>query len=255
MDIEFIFKVIDAEPWLAYTLVGFGVVLAAILLWRVKNGDSVSLLGLNLQSDAKLTELEKQMEEVGEDSKQKSYVIQSIHTLAGEVSRLLFQPCEGFEDNRRKIYNYFLSAVLATMSGKKGNNPKVCIFVKGDEGMLKVHEAAAHSPDGMRKLQLSIADSAAGHTYRTGEIFSSGAIHTPGSHFKEHPKAQSKYHSLICVPIRVGDQILGVLSVTGDEEKSYSEDEQAYLMAYASILAPLLHKELSKQKETERVMS
>src|SRR5699024_8759255 len=106
------------------------------------------------------------------------------------------------------------------------------------------------SPDGMRKLRLSIADSAAGHTYRTGEIFFSGEIHTPGSRFRTHPKAQSTYHSLICVPIRTGDEILGVLSVTGDEKRSDTDDEKAYLNAFAHVLSRLLILELSKEKQS-----
>ncbi|PTX61221.1 GAF domain-containing protein [Melghirimyces profundicolus] len=244
---EFFFQIIIKNPWFAYGLVAFGTILAGIILWRAKNGDEVSLFGLNLHSNGKLVELEKQNKEILENSKQKSYVLHSVSTLAGEVSRILSQPCEDFEDQRRYVYNYFLSSLLASMSGKKANNPKVCIFIDAGDGTLKVHEAAAHSPDGMRKLRLPITDSAAGHTFRTGEIFFSGEIHTPGSRFKTHPKAQSTYHSLICVPIRAGDRVLGVLSVTGDEEKSYNDDEKAYLTAFANVLAPLLHLELQQE--------
>lgn len=247
---DIFFQIIIEKPWFAYALVGFGGLLGAIILWRAKSGDSVSFLGLNLQSDTKLIALEEQLKEIKEDNKQNRYVIQSISTLASEVSRILSQPDQEFEDQRRHVYNYFLSSLLATMSGKKGNNPKVCIFVDAGDGTLKVHEAAAHSPDGMRKLRLSIADSAAGHTYRTGEIFFSGEIHTPGSRFRTHPKAQSTYHSLICVPIRTGDEILGVLSVTGDEKRSYTDDEKAYLNAFAHVLSPLLNLELSKEKQS-----
>ncbi|MFC4076459.1 GAF domain-containing protein [Salinithrix halophila] len=250
MDMEFILKIIIDKPWFAYTLVAFGSILAVIILWRVKKGDAVSFLGLNLQSDTELKELEEKYRQVDEDSKQKTYVIQSLNTLASEIGLAISQFAEDskdglFEDQRRYIYNYLLSCVVAVMAGKKANNPKVCIFVDAGDGTLKVHEAAAHSPNGMRKLRLPISDSAAGYTFHTGEAFFSGEIHTPGNRFRAHPKAQSTYHSLICVPIKAGDQVLGVLSVTGDEERSYTDDEKSYLSAFASVLSPLLYRELN----------
>lgn len=244
---EFIVKIIIAKPWVAYTLLVFGALLAGIILWRAKNGDSVSFLGLNLQSNSKLQKLEKEIHQLKEEGKQKNYVITSLNTLASEISRSLILQEPEFEDQRRRIYNYLLSCVVAVFAGNKGNNPKVCIFVDAGDGMLKVHEAAAHSPNGMRKLRLSIADSAAGYTYQTGEIFFSGEIHTPGSRFKAHPKAQSTYHSLICAPVKSGDAVLGVLSVTGDEERSYTDDEKMYLASFANVLAPLLQLELKRQ--------
>ncbi|WP_169713784.1 GAF domain-containing protein [Paludifilum halophilum] len=242
-------QIIIANPWFAYSLVGFGAILAAIILWRAKNGDAVSLFGLNVQSNSQLKVLEKDLEKLNEDSKQKSYVITSLNKLASEVSRVMTEPESraAFEDQRRRIYNYLLSCVVAVMAGKKANNPKVCIFVDAGDGTLKVHEAAAHSPDGMRKLRLPISDSAAGYTFHTGEAFFSGEIHTPGNRFKVHPKAESTYHSLICVPIKSGDRVIGVLSVTGDETRSYTSDEKNYLTAFASVLSPLLYMELYRK--------
>lgn len=82
MDMDFVLKIIINKPWLAYTLLGFAVILGGIILWRAKNGDSVSILGLNLQSNSRLLELEQKVRSLDADSKQKSYVIQSISTLA-----------------------------------------------------------------------------------------------------------------------------------------------------------------------------
>lgn len=246
MDMEFIVSIIIEKPLVAYTLLTFALLFAGIILWRAKNGDEVSIMGLNLQSNTRLNNLEQEIHQLKEEGKQKNYVITSLNTLASEISRSLVLQDPEFEDQRRRIYNYLLSCVVAVFAGNKGNNPKVCIFIDGGDGHLKVHEAAAHSPNGMRKLKLSIADSAAGYTYQTGEIFFSGEIHTPGSRFKAHPKAQSTYHSLICAPIKSGDKILGVLSVTGDEERSYTDDEKIYLAAFANVLAPLLQLELKR---------
>ncbi|SFS51025.1 GAF domain-containing protein [Marininema halotolerans] len=249
MDAAFIFKIIIDKPWLAYTLLGFCMLLSLIILWRAKNGDSLSFLGLHLQSDKGRNQLENRYTHMREESKQKSYVIQSLTTLAAEIGELIAlydQKIDSthLENQRRHIYTFLLSCVVAVMAGKKANNPKVCIFIDAGEGNLRVHEAATHSPSGMRKLRLSIADSAAGYTYHTGEIFFSGQIHTPGSRFRVHPKAQTMYNSLICVPIKLGEKVLGVLSVTGDEERSYTEGEKEILNAFASVVSPLLAREL-----------
>ncbi|PTM59134.1 GAF domain-containing protein [Desmospora activa] len=246
MDFELIFNVMIEKPWVAYTLLVIGLLFAGILLWRAKNGDEVSFMGLNLQSNTRVKELEQEIYQLEEEGKQKNYVITSLNRLASEISRSLVLQEPEFEDQRRRIYNYLLSCVVAVFAGNKGNNPKVCIFIDTGDGHLKVHEAAAHTPNGMRKLRLSIADSAAGYTFQTGETFFSGEIHTPGSRFKAHPKAQSTYHSLICAPIKSGDEVLGVLSVTGDEERSYTDDEKMYLAAFANVLAPLLQLELKQ---------
>lgn len=244
MDAEIILKVMIENPWFAYSIVGFGVIFALIILWRAKNGDAVSLFGLNLQDNSKVKTMEEKITHLEQDHKQSQYVIQSVNKLAMEISAILYRENDDYEDRRHGIYTYLLSCVVAVMAGKKGNNPKVCIFVDAGDGSLKVHEAAAHSPDGMRKLRLPISDSAAGYTFDTGIPFFSGDIHTPGNRFKVLPAAEQVYHSLICVPVKVGDQVIGVLSVTGDETGSYSEDERMYLSVYANVLSPLLYREL-----------
>jgi transcriptional regulator with GAF, ATPase, and Fis domain len=244
MDTEFFIKIIIANPWVAYAILAFVCLLGGILVWRASKGDEVSLFGLQVQSNERLKELQQQYKNIAEDNKQQQYVINALRVLSGEIAKLIARDYDRFEEHRNGIYRYFLSSVMASMAINKANNPKVCIFVDAGDGTLKVHEAAAHSPEGMKKLRLSIADSAAGYTFTTGEIFFSGEIHTPGSRFRKHPKAQSTYHSLICVPIQVGDQVLGVLSVTGDEEKSYTEDEKSYLSAFSNSIAPLLYMEL-----------
>jgi putative methionine-R-sulfoxide reductase with GAF domain len=244
MDLELIAKVIISNPLLTYGMLVLMITMAVVFVWRAKKGDRIALWGIVIEPNKTIHELKQTNERMSYEYKRSQMVIESVKTLSEEITAVLYGSQEDFERQRRAIYTYFLSQLVAVMTVNKANNPRVCVFVSAGDGTLKVHEAAAHTPEGMKKLRLSIDDSAAGYTYRTGEVYFSGDIHAPGNRFKAHPKAQKVYHSLICVPIKTGERVIGILSVTGDEQKTYSDAEKIYLQAFANVLAPLLHLEL-----------
>lgn len=243
-DLSFIVKVIINNPLLTYALLALMATVAVVFVWRAKKGDRITLWGIVIEPHQTLRELKETNERMSDEYKRAQLVIESVKTLSEEIADVLCRSHEDFERQRRAIYAYFLSQLVSVMTVKKASNPRVCVFVSAGDGTLKVHEAAAHTPEGMKKLRLPIDDSAAGYTYRSGEVYFSGDIHAPGNRFKAHPKAQKVYHSLICVPIKAGGRVIGILSVTGDEQKTYSDAEKMYLQAFANVLAPLLHLEL-----------
>jgi len=244
MDLELIAKVIISNPLLTYGLLALMITVAVVFVWRAKKGDRIALWGIVIEPNKTIHELKDSNERMSQEFKRAQMVIESIKTLSEEIAAVLCGSQTDFERQRRAIYTYFLSQLVAVMTVNKANNPRVCVFVSAGDGTLKVHEAALHTPEGMKKLRLPIDDSAAGYTYRTGEVYFSGDIHSPGNRFKAHPKAHKVYHSLICVPIKSGERVIGILSVTGDEQKTYSDAEKMYLQAFANVLAPLLHLEL-----------
>jgi GAF domain-containing protein len=237
------------NPLLTYSWLALMVTVAIVFVWRAIKGDRITLWGIVIEPHGN-------QRAMSDEYKRAQLVIESVKTLSQEIADVLCHSQEDFERQRRAIYAYFLSQLVSIMTVKKASNPRVCVFVSAGDGTLKVHEAAAHTPEGMKKLRLPIDDSAAGYTYRSGEVYFSGDIHVPGNRFKAHPQAQKVYHSLICVPIKAGGRVIGILSVTGDEQKTYSDAEKMYLQAFANVLAPLLYLELygSPKHRSERAI-
>ncbi|WP_289135624.1 GAF domain-containing protein [uncultured Brevibacillus sp.] len=240
-------EAVGKVPWAMPTIAGImivAIVLFAIMtFWRLKKGSEVTIAGLvNIKPNEIVEQLKKDFDSLNEDDKQKTQLLRLMNHLTVEISNIICNTTnEEFFETRRSIYDYLLPGIGSTITKQKRNNHRVAIFVK-DGDQLRIHQGIGYSTEGKKNLRLAM-DSSAGYAFTTGELYSSGEVYSAGNRFKKHPKATKEYHSLICVPIKCGNHILGVLSVDGEEPNSFTKDDEDYLTYLTNSLYILLHFE------------
>jgi transcriptional regulator with GAF, ATPase, and Fis domain len=239
---------IATVPWaptvIAILVIIFMVLVIILTCWRLKRGSEVTVVGLlTIKPNDVVEQLKKDFESLNEDDKQKTQILKLINQLNVEIANIVCNTTnEEFFETRKSIYDYLLPGIGSILTKQKGNNHRVAIFVKDGEE-LRIHQGYGYSTEGKKNLRLAM-DSSAGYAFTTGEVYSSGDVLSPGNRFKVHPKATKQYRSLICVPIKCGDHILGVLSVDGEEPNSFTKDDEDYLTYLANSLYILLHFEM-----------
>lgn len=252
MDEKAVEKIIDfikgiLPPWATTALIWIVVVGAAgfvlSVIYRVIKGEELKIWKLELKPNKMLVEQKKLFDQLNEDSLQKKQILQIIDKINLEASRAFASSTmNDFHRRKAAIYQMVLHAIGTILTKSRSNSHRVAIFVEeSGTGMLKVRESSGLSPDGKEKLRLPILNSAAGHAFRNGNAYRNGNIHGNGTHFTPHPEAKKVYNSLMCVPIKCGDHIIGVLSVDGEEENSFDNDDEDYLNFFANALSILMY--------------
>ncbi|WP_400162818.1 GAF domain-containing protein [Brevibacillus sp. TJ4] len=239
---------IEQVPWampVIAAIVILGISLFILMtMGRIQKGSEVSIAGIvTIKPNETVEQLKRDFESLNQDDKQKTQILKLLNQLTVEIANVICNATnEEFLEIRKSIYEYLLPGIGIVLTKQKGNNHRVAIFVQ-DGDTLRIHQGIGYSSEGKRHLRLAM-DSSAGYTFTTGEIYFSGDVLTAGNRFRAHPKATKQYRSLICVPIKCGDHILGVLSVDGEEPHSFTKDDVDYLTYFANSLYILLHFEM-----------
>lgn len=239
-------EVVSGSPFMVNTIRGLILVGIVLLIWfftqRVRKGDELKLLFfIELKSNAVVEAQKKIIENLLEDGKQKIQVIKLLDRFSVELSQILsLDSYEEFLTYKKATYEYLLYGIGSILTKSKSNSHRVAIFVPEDEKNLKMKEGVGFSAEGKQKLRLAIQNSSAGYVFRTGEIYNSGDIHSSGNVFRLNAEAKKVYNSLACLPIYCGKNVIGVLSIDGEEKESFNKDDLDYLTYFANILAPLI---------------
>jgi len=241
-----LWKTLFSFTWFKIALPSVILIGFTALFWfsikRIRKGDEFSLLNIIKISPNRIVQEQNEMiRNLNEDSKQKSHVLKILNQMILETINVsVSKSYDEFLQNRKAVYEYILHSIGVVLTKNKSNSHRVAIFVDNKDGYLKIHEGLGYSSEGRKHLRLKIDDSAAGYVFRTGSIYNSGNVDEPGNHFKRHPMATKDYKSLMCVPIQYGKMILGVLSIDGQEENSFSKDDETYLVYFANALASFM---------------
>lgn len=96
--------------------------------------------------------------------------------------------------------------------------------------------AAGHSMVGQLKYNERIADTLAKHAFETGEpqYWPNAESQTD---FRQNPLASAPTRAMISLPIRQGDEILGVFNVVSAESDAFDEAERTFTAALAGVIA------------------
>jgi len=248
-----------AQPWvmtiLGILIIGFVIFIGVMTVMKVRQGAEFSIPGLLVvQPNEQIRQYQEENTKLSTESKQKTLLIKLLQQMSVEIAKAIAcRTNQEFAELCKAVYQYALPGIGIVLTKQQANNHRVAVFIPHSETELKIHVAVNFSPDGMKHLRLSILDSAAGKVYRTGETYFCGDVTTEGNSFTAHPKASKQYLSLICVPIKMGEEIVGVLSIDGEEKNSFSNEEAEYLRYFANTLAPFLYLELYRG-EIERIL-
>ena len=252
--------IFTGRPWLFLLLFAAAAGLAGwYVVRRVRQGDEVSVLGLlTFRPNQAAGQRAGEVARLEESLKQRQQMLALLQAIVLESSKALsghLQAGYTSAEYRKAVYDFVLPHLLTLLAKPdRANAHRVALFIPGAEGTMRMHEGIGFSPEGKKELVLS-PDSAAGYAYRTGETYCSGDVTAPGSRFSTNPKASKRYHSLLCLPIRCGPQVIGVLSVDGRERDSFTHDDQEFLTYVANALSLFLYIELQQSHNAELTLT
>lgn len=253
--------IFSGRPWLFLLLFAAVAVLTGwYVVRRIRQGDEVSVLGLltfrpNQAAGQRLCEVARLQESL----KQRQQMLALLQAIVMESSKALsghLQAGYTSAEYRKAVYDFVLPSLLTLLAKPdRANAHRVALFLPAADGTMRMHEGIGFSPEGKKELVLP-PDSAAGYVCRTGEPYCSGDVTAPGSRFCSNPKASKRYHSLLCLPIRCGPHVIGVLSVDGRERDSFAHEDQEFLTYVANALSLFLYIELQQPpfEEASRIM-
>jgi putative methionine-R-sulfoxide reductase with GAF domain len=192
-----------------------------------------------------IREYKKTNEQLSADSEHKSFIFTLLDQINREIPTLIKlkenNSAELDERARHIIHNMIVDQIPLALKSMKNIRHRCAVFIvdNSDYSKLMIFEGCGYSLDGKEKLRLEINNSMAGEVFRTGKIKYSGDVSKEKS-FKPHPKATKKYRSLLCVPVIVRDQVIGVLSLDGSEKDCFTQDDIDYVRIFSNLLAIIM---------------
>jgi len=221
--------------------------LIGLMVWRVKKGDEVILFKglIQLKPSTEITKLKdlcSEMKSINHEllkiSKQKAQLLFIKNEIIKEL--VTINCIKDFNDIDTRVsylYDFLFSAISRIITKDRDNMHKVAFFVPDNENKrLIIAWGNGYSREKMLKISLDIDDSAAGRVYKTGTDYNCGNVRKDNI-FKNYSGDKLDYCSLICVPVRFKNYIVGVLSVDGVNEGSFDSDDMDYIRYFADINA------------------
>lgn len=124
----------------------------------------------------------------------------------------------GSQNDRDHLYRFLFELIAHHLMNSRSGKPRVQILVEDNKNnqMLRPYKNiwVGHSPRAKHLRIEKAYDTAAGYAYLTGECYFDPDTTRRESRFKANQQATRKTESIICIPIRCADEILGVLYVT-----------------------------------------
>jgi GAF domain-containing protein len=124
------------------------------------------------------------------------------------------------------------------LSEKPAEKVRLSVLLPDDDNPLlwSMHWSAGHSVIGKLKYAKPIADTLARHAFESGEPQYWPAT-TEQTEFHQNPLASAPMRSLVSIPIREGDEVLGVFNAISSEQKAFDDAEQTFLASLAGVIA------------------
>lgn len=230
-------------------------------IWYLLRGKKKEIEELKHQIKASRKELDQTKQKVHEWIKQSTKfestlnqaiyiqqkVFSGVYLAAYEVSNTFGSSDPDYES----AYQFILNIIQDTMKNERSGSPRLNIFVRDpeDPDQLKPHAMEGHRTRAWKNRIQIKNNEAAGYTFLNGESYFDydTTRDFPESRFKSNPHSNRPILSIICVPIKCGDDTIGVLSVTGEQKYSFTEDDKSYLELFSGIIAPMLIVDLKRE--------
>ncbi len=96
--------------------------------------------------------------------------------------------------------------------------------------------AAGHSLAGKAKYAEPIKDTLSRHAYERGEQQAWPDV-TQDRSFQQNPRASAPTRTMLSLPIRRGDEVLGVFNAVSSEPDAFDPTEETYLVSLGGVIA------------------
>lgn len=141
-----------------------------------------------------------------------------------------------------EIPYYLEQAVLEParriLSEKPAEKVRLSVLMPADKDSQRwsMRWAAGHSMIGQLKFDEPIGGTLARHAFESGEAQYWEDTERQ-TEFQQNPLASSPMRSLLSIPIREGDDVLGVFDAISSEKEAFDEAEQTFLASLAGVIA------------------
>jgi hypothetical protein len=124
------------------------------------------------------------------------------------------------------------------LSEKPAEKVRLAVLLPDDNSpeLWSMRWSAGHSMIGKLKFAEPIATTLSRHAFESGEAQYWANV-TEQTEFQQNPLASAPTHSLVSIPIREGDEILGVFNAISSEKEAFDDAEQTFLASLAGVLA------------------
>lgn len=146
------------------------------------------------------------------------------------------------QDVDAEIPYYLEQAVLEPaqriLIEKPAEKVRLSVLLPADEDPARwsMRWSAGHTMIGKLKYDKLIADTLARHAFETGEPQEWGDTESQ-TDFQQNPEASFPTRSLVSLPIRKGDDVLGVFNAVSAEKDAFDDAEKKFLASLAGIIA------------------
>jgi putative methionine-R-sulfoxide reductase with GAF domain len=214
----------------------FGIIVwIGVRIWKVYQSPAADYI----------QEYKQSLEQVSADSGQKSVILTLLDQVNKEIPKLVSYKDAGdiekLTSHAEKIIDMVIEQIPLSLKSIKNINHRCAVFITDskDTKKLRMYDGCGYSIEGKEKLRLELNNSIAGKAFISGElVYCKDVTKEPG--FSPNPKATKKYMSLVCAPVKTGDNVLAALSVDGSESDCFNEDDLEYIQIFANQLAIIL---------------
>jgi len=172
-------------------------------------------------------------------------ITNSIYQLSITTNMLLhdlvfnMKPANIISDKANELIQTTVYVIPQHFKIKVGDYHRCYIWMKSETD-IHVLENYFSSTNKLIEENLSIENSFAGRIFSTREPRYSGDI-THEKDFEKRPNSKGTYKSLLGVPIMIGENVLGVLTIDAKKADAFDEsDDTIYLSLFASIISNCL---------------
>lgn len=252
--------------WATLFLLALGLIIAVLLgfVWRLWRGDAVETkwfkIGGSESTHKHQAELDRLRKELGDalekTKKEHSYVsrISDDRQLVIEITKDFLGDFIGVLDGSlavnvtefvTRLFDLVLHMLRSVVHGPVGeSNPlRIGLFLpdEADPESLRLLGSCNSGFSGLQiqSKRLAVRGTAAGFSYLSGEIYRNEHLsERKDGIFRVRGDGRFPYESIVCVPVRVGSVIRGVLCIDARLPNSFSEEDIIHLK-YASTLIAL----------------
>lgn len=146
------------------------------------------------------------------------------------------------QDVHAEIPYYLEQALLEPaqriLTEKPAEKVRLSVLLPADEDPTRwsMRWSAGHTMIGKLKYDKPIAETLARHAFETGQAQEWGDTESQ-TDFQQNPEASFPTRSLVSLPIRKGDDVLGVFNAVSAEKGAFDDAEKKFLASLAGIIA------------------